>query len=153
MADVVVSFGSIVYCFGSLPDPRHTRNRRHLLGDVLVLAVCGVIVGCTGPTSIARWARAKEDWLREWLALSNGIPSRDCIRRVLSALRPEALQTCIQDWIAACLVDAETGSGATIAIDGETMRRSHDRAAGLGPLHRPCRCIRTQVMSVRSEPF
>jgi predicted transposase YbfD/YdcC len=135
MADVAVSFDSIVQHFESLPDPRHTRNRRHLLGDVLVIAVCGVIVGCAGPTSIARWARAKEDWLREVLALPNGIPSRDCIRRVLSALKPEAFQKCFQAWIGACLVDAEKDSGRTIPIDGKTMRRSHDRAAGLGPLH------------------
>jgi len=29
----------------------------------------------------------------------------------------------------------EDGSHRTIAIDGKTMRRSHDRAGGLGPLH------------------
>ena len=135
MADVSVSFDSIIKHFELLPDPRHTRNRRHELVDVIVIAVSGVIVGCDGPTSIERWAKAKEDWLRELLALPNGIPSRDCIRRVLSALKPEAFQTCFQSWIAACLVDSEMDSQPTIAIDGKTLRRSHDRAAGLGPLH------------------
>ncbi len=135
MADLAVSFESIVTHFESLPDPRHTRNRRHLLGDVLVISVCGVLVGAEGPTSIARWAKAKKDWLGEVLELPNGIPSRDCIRRVLSALKPEAFQTCFQGWITAYLVDNDNASGPTIAIDGKTMRRSHDRAAGLGPLH------------------
>ena len=130
-----VSFESIVTHFESLPDPRHTRNRRHLLVDVIVIAVCGVIVGCDGPTSIARWAKEKKDWLREVLALPQGIPSRDCMRRVLSALKPEAFQTCFQSWIAACLVNHDKDAEPTIAIDGKTMRRSHDRAAGLGPLH------------------
>ncbi len=96
MAEVAVSFESILKHFESLPDPRHTRNRRHLLGDVISIAVCGVIVGCDGPTSIARWATARKNWLRKLLALPNGIPSRDCIRRVLSALEPEAFQTCFQ---------------------------------------------------------
>ena len=135
MADVSVSFDSIIKHFESLPDPRHTRNRRHELVDVIVIAVSGVIVGCDGPTSIERWAKAKEDWLRELLALPNGIPSRDCIRRVLSTLKPEAFQTCFQSWIVSCLVDCEMDSQPTIAIDGKTLRRSHDRAAGLGPLH------------------
>ena len=45
MAHGTVSLKSIVEYFESLPDPRHTRNRRHLLGDVIVIAVCGVIVG------------------------------------------------------------------------------------------------------------
>ena len=61
MADVTVSFDSIIKHFELLPDPRHTRNRRHELVDVIVIAVSGVIVGCDGPTSIERWAKAKED--------------------------------------------------------------------------------------------
>jgi len=135
MSAGTVSLNSIVEHFESLPDPRHTRNRLHLLSDVLVMSVCGVIVGCSGPSAIQRWAKAKEDWLRQVLALPNGIPSRDCIRRILSALRPEAFQTCFQSWIAACLT-VESGDGRpTIAIDGKTLRRSHDKSGGLGPLH------------------
>ena len=130
-----VSLSGIVKHFESLPDPRETRNRRHLLVDVIVIAVCGVIVGCQGPTSIERWAKAKEDWLATLLELPNGIPSRDCIRRILSALKPAAFQHCFQNWIAACLLGDADGSHRTIAIDGKTMRRSHDKAAGLGPLH------------------
>ena len=135
MAKITVSLKSIVEHFDSLPDPRHTRNRRHLLGDVLVLSVCGVIVGCSGPASIERWAKAKEEWLRKVLALPNGIPSRDCIRRILSSLRPEAFQTCFQSWIAAGLTKKDSDARPTIAIDGKSLRRSHDRDRGLGPLH------------------
>jgi len=135
MAGSTVSLDSVVRHFESLPDPRHTRNRRHLLVDVIVIAVCGVIVGCEGPTAIERWAKAKEEWLGQLLALPNGIPSRDCLRRVLSALKPEAFRECFQRWIAECLTDSADGSHRTIAIDGKTMRRSHDRAGGLGPLH------------------
>ncbi len=135
MVNVNVSLNSVVQHFESLPDPRHTRNRRHLLGDVLVISVCGVIVGCAGPASIQRWAKAKKDWLGQVLPLPNGIPSRDCIRRILSALRPEAFQTCFQSWIAACLTNEDGDAGPTIAIDGKTARRSHDRGKGLGPLH------------------
>ena len=68
------------------------------------------------------------------LALPNGIPSRDCIRRVLSTLKPEAFQTCFQSWIAT-LVSEDEDIRPTIAIDGKTLRRSHDQSDGLGPLH------------------
>ena len=131
---VAAPISSIVKHFESLPDPRHQRNRRHLLVDMITIGVCGVIVGCSGPTAIERWAKAKEDWLKQLLALPNGIPSRDCIRRVLSALKPEAFQTCFQSWIAN-LVSEDQDTRPTIAIYGKTMHRSHDRAAGLGPLH------------------
>jgi predicted transposase YbfD/YdcC len=129
---VAVPVSSILKHFESLPDPRHTRNRRHLLIDVITIAVCGVLVGCSGPSAIQRWAKAKENWLRELLALPNGIPSRDCIRRVLGALKPEAFQACFQSWMASLVSEA---TRPTIAIDGKTMRRSHDRIRGLGPLH------------------
>ena len=54
MADVSVSFDSMIKHFELLPDPRHMRDRCHALVDVIVSAVCGVIVGCDGPTSITR---------------------------------------------------------------------------------------------------
>ncbi len=135
MADLNVSFEGIAKHFESLHDPRDTRNRRHLLIDVIVISVCGVIVGCKGPTSIERWAKAKQEWLEELLELPCGIPSRDCIRRILSALKPEAFQKCFGEWITACLLCNNNHTTRTIAIDGKMMRRSHDKAAGLGPLH------------------
>ncbi len=102
--------------------------------DIISLAVCGVIVGCDGPTSINDWAKAKEDWLKQFLELPNGIPSRDCIRRVLTALKPEAFQESFESWIASLVNERVTGKGI-VAIDGKTLRRSHDQRNGLGPLH------------------
>jgi predicted transposase YbfD/YdcC len=131
---IPVSRGSIVKYFEALPDPRHHRNRLHLLADVITIAVCGVIVGCDGPTAMARWAKAREDWLKQFLELPNAIPSRDCIRRVLSTLKPEAFRQCFESWIAS-LVSENANVQPLIAIDGKTLRRSHDHKDGLGPLH------------------
>ena len=126
---------SIASYFESLPDPRHTRNRKHLLIDIVVIAVCGLVCGSDGPTAIHRWATNRRDWLDGCLTLPNGVPSRDCIRRVLIALQPEAFQRCFQDWIADALEPGGGGRGRLVAIDGKTLRRSHDAANGLGPLH------------------
>jgi predicted transposase YbfD/YdcC len=121
--------------FESLSDPRHLRNRKHQLIDIVVIAVCGLVCGCDGPTAIHRWATNRSSWLNEFLALPNGIPSRDCIRRLLMALKPEAFQKCFQDWIAAARPAADGGPARLIAIDGKTCRRSHGAAEALGPLH------------------
>jgi predicted transposase YbfD/YdcC len=126
---------SIVCYFESLSDPRHTRNRKHLLIDVVVIAVCGLVCGSDGPTAIHRWATNRRDWLEEFLTLPNGIPSRDCIRRVLIALQPEAFQRCFREWIADALEPDPVGPSRLVAIDGKTCRRSHDAAHGVGPLH------------------
>ena len=131
---------------GKLEDPRCHINRKHLLGDILVICVCAVLSGCDGPIAIGVWAQAKGAWLREHLALPHGIPSHDTIGRLLVALKPEAFQSCFKRWIAA-LVNAKeerlrSGAGDPeaalprhIAIDGKTLRRSHDHREGLGPLH------------------
>src|SRR5437660_5077608 len=87
-----VNVESIGSYFESLSDPRHTRNRKHLLVDIVVIAVCGMVCGCDGPTAIHRWAVNRRSWLERSLALPNGIPSRDCIRRLLMALKPESFQ-------------------------------------------------------------
>src|ERR1700710_125752 len=135
MTDKGVNVESIGSHFQSLSDPRHTRNRKHLLVDIVVIAVCGMVCGCDGPTAIHRWAANRQDWLEHFLALPNGIPSRDCIRRLVMALKPEAFQKCFQDWIAHAIEPDESRPDRLIAIDGKTNRRSHDRAADLGPLH------------------
>src|SRR5580700_5930935 len=99
----LVDVGSLASYFESLDDPRHTRNRKHLLVDIVVITVCAIICGCDGPTAIHRWAKHLESWLAQFLALPNGIPSRDCIRRTLIVLKPEAFQRCFQAWISATI--------------------------------------------------
>src|SRR3982751_5303387 len=94
----LVDVGSIASYFESLSDPRHTRNRKHLLVDIAVLAVCAMMCGCDGPTAMHRWALERADWLAQYLTLPNGIPSRDCIRRLLIALKPSAFQHCFHNW-------------------------------------------------------
>jgi predicted transposase YbfD/YdcC len=103
--------------------------------DIVVIAVCGMVCGCDGPTAIHRFAANRRTWLGQFLALPNGIPSRDCIRRLLMALKPEAFQKCFQDWITRAIRCDDDGPRRLIAIDGKTCRRSHDAAHGLGPLH------------------
>src|SRR4051812_750487 len=135
MATRWVDIESIGSYFESLSDPRHTRNRKHLLVDIVVIAVCALVCGSDGPTAIHRWATERHKWLAQFLVLPNGIPSRDCIRRLLMALQPQAFQKCFQEWIAQAIRTDTDGTARLVAIDGKTNRRSHDDAAGLGPLH------------------
>ena len=132
MATKWVNVEAIGSYFESLTDPRHTRNRKHLLIDIAVIAVCGMVCGCDGPTAIHRWASNRRAWLQQFLALPNGIPSRDCIRRLLMALKPEAFQKCFQDWVADVIPPDEGNPDRLIAIDGKTNRGSHD-VAGSSP--------------------
>src|SRR3954471_9341129 len=131
----LVDLGSIGSYLESLEGPRPARNRRHLLVDIAVIAVCAIICGCDGPTAIHRWARHRRSWLAQHLALPNGIPSRDCIRRLLIVLKPEAFQRCFQAWIGDTITAHASSPDRLVAIDGKSNRGSHDRAKDLGALH------------------
>ena len=86
-----------------------------------------VIAGADGPTAIATWAHSPcvADWLRGHLALPNGIPAKDTYRRVLQRLQPEAFQRCFEGWLQSLIGSSDV---RFLAIDGKTLRRSHDRS-------------------------
>lgn len=133
MADQLLpSVGSFKDYFSQLPDPRSPINRLHLLIDVIVISVCGVLSGADGPEAIATWAGLHHKWLEQHLELPNGLPSRDTIRRVLQRLAPQAFQHCFAAWLESLL--GPTGA-KFLAIDGKTLRRSHDSKNKLGALH------------------
>jgi predicted transposase YbfD/YdcC len=124
--------------FDQLEDPRSSINRRHPLTSVVVIAIMAVIAGANGPTAIAKWAKIKQSFLEKWLPLPHGVPAKDVFRRVLMALNPEAFQACFVDWLTALREAAAKATGVerpTLAVDGKTLRRSHDRSKNLGALH------------------
>ena len=123
---------SLGEAFASLPDPRVARTRTHALPDVLVIALCAVLCGADGFTEMEDWGHAKEAWLRERLPLEGGIPSHDTFNRVFARLDPAAFTDCFLRWVEAL---REPTQGQVIALDGKTLRRSFDRAGGLGAVH------------------
>jgi len=78
------------------------------------------------------FAENRLDWLRRFIRLENGIPVDDTFARVLSSPSPKALNDCFPSWLEDL---RETNGGRLIAIDGKTLRRSHDRKRGRHPLH------------------
>jgi predicted transposase YbfD/YdcC len=133
-----VSLDEVVVHFQELEDPRSTINQRHPLASVLVIALLAVLAGAGGPTAIARWAALKEEFLLRVLDLPNGVPRKDVFRRVLMALEPASFQACFANWLRSLRAEATAESGVekpVLAVDGKTLRRSHDRDQGLGALH------------------
>lgn len=136
--DVRVGLMDVVEYFDELEDPRSPVNLLHPLSSVLVIAIMAVLAGADGPTAIAQWAACKEDLLRRVLSLPHGVPRKDVFRRVLCTLKPEAFQACFAAWLQALRDAAAEATGIdkpVYAIDGKTLRRSHDRKKGLGALH------------------
>src|SRR5512143_187146 len=136
MADLRrVSLDEVVVHVQELEDPRSTINQRHPLASVLVIALLAVLADAGGPTAIARWAALKEELLLRVLDLPTGVPRKDVFRRVLMALKPAAFQAGFANWLRSLRDEAVAETGVeqpTLAVDGKTLRRSHDRTNGLG---------------------
>jgi predicted transposase YbfD/YdcC len=138
MVQTRVLMDEVLCHFEELEDPRSDINRKHPLVSVIVISIMGVLAGASGPTGIAMWAKLNASFVKSVLPLPHGIPGKDVFRRVLCALKPEAFQSCFANWIEALRAAAETATAVdqpTYAVDGKTLRRSHDGKKGLGALH------------------
>lgn len=126
---------SLVECFLPLEDPRVERHKRHKLLDIIILTICAVISGAEGWEAIERFGEAKIDWLRKWIDLENGIPSHDCIARVMARLEPAKVTECFTMWTQSV---TQLTDGEVIAIDGKTARGSftdNSTKKKLGAIH------------------
>lgn len=118
--------------FANLTDPRMERTRRHVLQDILVIALCAMIANGNTWVDIENYGKTKLDFLRRFLELPNGIPSHDTFGRVFAKLDPAALLVCLQTWLHDL---REKLGGKQVAIDGKTLRGSHDGDARPNALH------------------
>jgi predicted transposase YbfD/YdcC len=124
--------GSLLTHFQVLQDPRLERSRLHNLLDIVAITICAVICGADSWVDVQKYGQAKHDWLQRFLRLPNGIPSHDTFGRLFAALAPESFRDCFAAWVAevAGLLGLKH-----VAIDGKTLRGSHDRGKGKAALH------------------
>ena len=122
----------IIEHFSTLKDHRIERNKLHSLLDIIVLSICAISSGADGWEAIEEFGKEKQDWLRQYLPLKNGIPSHDCIAYTLRKVSPSAFRDCFMNWVNALKQQTD---GEVIAVDGKTARGSRDRQAHRNPLH------------------
>lgn len=99
-------------------EPRRTRygNIRHKLEDIIIIGLCTIICGGTDFADMEEFGKTREDFLRNFLELPNGIPSSDTFRRVFEKINPSELSACLIDWL-----EMERGKRSVVAVDGKTI--------------------------------
>jgi DDE_Tnp_1-associated len=75
------------------------RTQRHLLKDILVLAILSTIAGGNGGEDMENYGISKQQWLQKFLDLPNDIPSDDTFRRVCEKLDPKILEQKLAQWV------------------------------------------------------
>ena len=118
---------SFVELFAMLPDPRVHRTRRHSLESILFLCLCAVVCGANDLVAIERFGKARQEFIEIFVELPGGIPSHDTIGRVLAKLNPDAMERLFASWMNGVAKATDQG---VVAIDGKTLRRAFDKAAG-----------------------
>lgn len=129
MSDVPASLEA---CFGDLPDPRVVGRCDHKLIDMVVIAICAVITGGESWVEIETFGKMKQAWLKTFLELPYGIPAHDTFGRVFAALDGEAFQNSFAHWVEGVFTATR---GQVVAVDGKTLRRSHDKSIGKDAIH------------------
>lgn len=123
---------AIIDHFLKLDDPRLNRKKEHLLIDIVTITICAVICGADDWVAISQFGVARESWFKTFLKLPNGIASHDTFGRVFSLISPEKFQMCFRNWVQSI---ASVFDNEIIAIDGKTLRRSHDHGVGKSAIH------------------
>lgn len=123
---------SLLDHFATVEDPRRDRGKRHLLLDIIVIAICAAICGADDWPAVELFGQSREAWLRTFLRLPHGIPCEDTFRRVFGRLNPQSFQTCFRAWVAAAVTLTR---GQVIAVDGKTLRGSADQRLGKAAIH------------------
>src|SRR5262245_46268726 len=124
---------SIWDCFSELRDPRSSnRDKDHPLLSIVAVALCAAVAGADDWPKVVAFTHERLDWLKTFLDLPNGVPSRSTFARLFAALSPRGLDLCLRRWLHACV--GVLGSDH-VAIDGKTLCSSGSDAKGLAALH------------------
>ena len=105
-------------------DPRREYgNIRHKLVDILVIGLCSVI--CCGEdfVDMEEFGKDREEWLRNFLELPNGIPDSDTFRRVYERVEPATLAKALNAWRDN---EKRRDTGRCVNMDGKSICRSEN---------------------------
>jgi predicted transposase YbfD/YdcC len=122
---------SLLHHLAAITDPREPWRVAYPLPEVLLLVVCGTIASCDDYTDIVDWGEAHLAFLRRILPYHHGLPCADWLRTLMNRIEPDLFQACFMGWAR----DLRPDAPELIALDGKSVRRSHDRAAGQQALH------------------
>ncbi|WP_243146768.1 ISAs1 family transposase [Scytonema sp. UIC 10036] len=137
--------------FADLSDPRRDRTKRHLLIDIITIAICAVICGASSLGSNRNLWKSQAEMVEtvfrvtKWYTLRvrqfpaegdppSGLvsPSHDTFARLFSRINPQEFQECFFQWIQSI---SKTTESEIIAIDGKSLKGSYEKGKDKAAIH------------------
>lgn len=113
---------SLIDVLSGIEDTRRHLSVMYPLHEVLFIMLCAVICGATSYAKVEMFGKSKEEWLKKYVKLENGIPDACTFRNVVKEIDTQQLHTVFVEWMKA-VVNNVSG---VISIDGKQARRTKD---------------------------
>lgn len=110
-------------------DPRQAWKIKHSLVEILVICIISITAGANSSHEINIFAANREAWLRKYLRLENGIPSRLTIERVLRLMNPKAME---KAFMSIMRFVQSVSKGNIVAIDGKAYFNTREGKGAAG---------------------
>jgi len=122
-----------IHIFQNLPDPRKPNpNTQYSVAQIVFQTIAAVASGCDHWTEIEDFGEDKKEWISKYVPIGDTMPSHDTISDFFKRLNPDAFSSVFIEWTKAICSLTE---GEVIALDGKTVRRSHDKYNGKEAIH------------------
>lgn len=117
--------------FATVADDRQAWRVAYPLREVLFLAMCGTMADCDDYENIVAWGEAHLEFLGRFSPFHHGVPCADWLAALMNRIDGELFSACFSAWVEEAWPDRPD----LVAIDGKSVRRSHDHARERRPLH------------------
>ena len=120
---------SLMEVVEGIEDTRRERSVIYPLHEVLIIMLLAVICGVTSYAKVEMFGQNKQEWLKTFLKLENGIPDACTFRNVIKEIDSKQLHLVFCEWMKSIVQDLY----GVVAIDGKQARRTKDNKKR--PLH------------------
>ena len=89
---------SVSIYLSTVKDHRMVNKCKHKLSDILFIGLLTHLSNGDDFVDMVLFGKTHKTFLQEYITLANGIPSEDTFERVFSAVEPDVLRVCLNDY-------------------------------------------------------
>lgn len=126
--------GSLSLSLSSIEDYRHDSYTVHILPEILLIVIVGILSNCEEWKQLELFAIKHEKWFKNFLTLPAGIPSKDTMKRAITIIDPKELEKVLVHLMINLLeayrkiaVEEETKIKDVISLDGKNCNSTGRR--------------------------